>query len=196
MDLVERQAEIVWRDPPCETPLCCSRCGSGSKHKTMLEARSGAGPIKAYPRPGAKLKNGSATGLKGSGLQNKTFHCQICDVHVNSEIQLKQVATQLESQAWWWWVTRVVIISSFIFRWSLTLTFYFIVKANWKKQQGHSCIPKKIIFWVLQGLFVGDRVRRSIHSFIHSPFICLFVVVAAHLQQEAQGQSGGETQQT
>uniref|UniRef100_A0A7N8YLN0 Zinc finger protein 385B n=1 Tax=Mastacembelus armatus TaxID=205130 RepID=A0A7N8YLN0_9TELE len=63
---------------------------AGSKHKTMLEARSGAGPIKAYPRPGAKLKNGSSTGLKGSGLQNKTFHCQICDVHVNSEIQLKQ----------------------------------------------------------------------------------------------------------
>uniref|UniRef100_A0A8D3BU68 C2H2-type domain-containing protein n=1 Tax=Scophthalmus maximus TaxID=52904 RepID=A0A8D3BU68_SCOMX len=63
---------------------------AGSKHKTMLEARSGAGPIKAYPRPGAKLKNISGTGLKGSGLQNKTFHCQICDVHVNSEIQLKQ----------------------------------------------------------------------------------------------------------
>ncbi|XP_069010431.1 zinc finger protein 385B isoform X2 [Embiotoca jacksoni] len=63
---------------------------AGSKHKTMLEARSGAGPIKAFPRPGAKLKNGSTSGLKGSGLQNKTFHCQICDVHVNSEIQLKQ----------------------------------------------------------------------------------------------------------
>lgn len=67
---------------------------AGSKHKTMLEARSGAGPIKAYPRPGAKLKNGSSSQLKGSGLQNKTFHCQICDVHVNSEIQLKQVETQ------------------------------------------------------------------------------------------------------
>ncbi|XP_036964499.1 zinc finger protein 385B isoform X1 [Acanthopagrus latus] len=63
---------------------------AGSKHKTMLEARSGAGPIKAYPRPGAKLKNGTTSTLKGSGLQNKTFHCQICDVHVNSEIQLKQ----------------------------------------------------------------------------------------------------------
>uniref|UniRef100_A0A3Q3XI10 C2H2-type domain-containing protein n=1 Tax=Mola mola TaxID=94237 RepID=A0A3Q3XI10_MOLML len=63
---------------------------AGSKHKTMLEARSGAGPIKAYPRPGTKLKNGAGSGLKGSGLQNKTFHCQICDVHVNSEIQLKQ----------------------------------------------------------------------------------------------------------
>ncbi|MEQ2209670.1 hypothetical protein XENOCAPTIV_002303, partial [Xenoophorus captivus] len=64
---------------------------AGTKHKTMLEARSGAGPIKAYPRPGAKLKNGSSSAVKGSGLQNKTFHCQICDVHVNSEIQLKQV---------------------------------------------------------------------------------------------------------
>uniref|UniRef100_G3NBK0 C2H2-type domain-containing protein n=1 Tax=Gasterosteus aculeatus TaxID=69293 RepID=G3NBK0_GASAC len=63
---------------------------AGSKHKTMLEARSGAGPIKAYPRAGAKLKSVSGTPLKGSGLQNKTFHCQICDVHVNSEIQLKQ----------------------------------------------------------------------------------------------------------
>ncbi|KAG7220355.1 hypothetical protein INR49_010191 [Caranx melampygus] len=42
------------------------------------------------PSAGAKLKNGSSSGLKGSGLQNKTFHCQICDVHVNSEIQLKQ----------------------------------------------------------------------------------------------------------
>ncbi|XP_060784937.1 zinc finger protein 385B isoform X3 [Neoarius graeffei] len=62
---------------------------TGSKHKTMLEARNGAGPIKAYPRPGSKLKM-QANVLKGSGLQNKTFHCEICDVHVNSEIQLKQ----------------------------------------------------------------------------------------------------------
>ncbi|KAJ8416936.1 hypothetical protein AAFF_G00328140 [Aldrovandia affinis] len=62
---------------------------TGTKHKTMLEARNGAGPIKAYPRPGSKLKV-QATTIKGSGLQNKTFHCEICDVHVNSEIQLKQ----------------------------------------------------------------------------------------------------------
>uniref|UniRef100_A0A8C2XH11 Zinc finger protein 385B n=1 Tax=Cyclopterus lumpus TaxID=8103 RepID=A0A8C2XH11_CYCLU len=63
---------------------------AGSKHKTMLEARSGAGPIKAYPRAGTRLKNAGGSALKGSGLQNKTFHCQICDVHVNSEVQLKQ----------------------------------------------------------------------------------------------------------
>ncbi|MBN3321547.1 Z385D protein, partial [Atractosteus spatula] len=65
---------------------CICEC---SKHKTMLEARNGAGPIKAYPRPGSKLKVQTAV-VKGSGLQNKTFHCEICDVHVNSEIQLKQ----------------------------------------------------------------------------------------------------------
>uniref|UniRef100_A0A671S9M8 Zinc finger protein 385B n=1 Tax=Sinocyclocheilus anshuiensis TaxID=1608454 RepID=A0A671S9M8_9TELE len=63
---------------------------TGSKHKTMLEARNGAGPIKSYPRPGSKLKVQATQLNKGSGLQNKTFHCEICDVHVNSEIQLKQ----------------------------------------------------------------------------------------------------------
>lgn len=77
----------------CLFKIMISALCTGSKHKTMLEARSGAGPIKAYPRPGAKLKNGSTSSIKGSGLQNKTFHCQICDVHVNSEIQLKQVET-------------------------------------------------------------------------------------------------------
>ncbi|KAK2532606.1 Znf385b [Columba livia] len=61
---------------------------TGSKHKTMVEAQNGAGPIKSYPRPGSRLK--VQNGSKGSGLQNKTFHCEICDVHVNSEIQLKQ----------------------------------------------------------------------------------------------------------
>ncbi|XP_075465039.1 zinc finger protein 385B isoform X2 [Ascaphus truei] len=61
---------------------------TGTKHKTMLEARNGAGPIKSYPRSGSRLK--LQNGCKGSGLQNKTFHCEICDVHVNSEIQLKQ----------------------------------------------------------------------------------------------------------
>lgn len=66
-----------------------SACPLGSKHKTMVEARNGAGPIKSYPRPGSRMK--VQNGSKGSGLQNKTFHCEICDVHVNSEIQLKQV---------------------------------------------------------------------------------------------------------
>ncbi|KAM4687923.1 zinc finger protein 385D isoform 2-T2 [Discoglossus pictus] len=61
---------------------------SGTKHKTMVEARNGSGAIKAFPRTGIK---GRGPITKGStGLQNKTFHCEVCDVHVNSETQLKQ----------------------------------------------------------------------------------------------------------
>ncbi|XP_049996530.1 zinc finger protein 385D isoform X2 [Alexandromys fortis] len=61
---------------------------SGTKHKTMLEARNGSGTIKAFPRAGMKGKGPVTKG--NTGLQNKTFHCEICDVHVNSETQLKQ----------------------------------------------------------------------------------------------------------
>ncbi|MBZ3870812.1 Zinc finger protein 385D [Sciurus carolinensis] len=60
----------------------------GTKHKTMLEARNGSGTIKAFPRAGVKGKGPVNKG--NTGLQNKTFHCEICDVHVNSETQLKQ----------------------------------------------------------------------------------------------------------
>ncbi|XP_045915458.1 zinc finger protein 385D-like isoform X1 [Micropterus dolomieu] len=62
---------------------------SGTKHKTMLEARSGDGAIKSFPRTGVKAKV-VAPPESSTGLQNKTFHCEICDVHVNSETQLKQ----------------------------------------------------------------------------------------------------------
>nr|KAF6311499.1 zinc finger protein 385D [Myotis myotis] len=61
---------------------------TGTKHKTMLEARNGSGTIKAFPRAGVKGKGPVNKG--NTGLQNKTFHCEICDVHVNSETQLKQ----------------------------------------------------------------------------------------------------------
>ncbi|KAG8585371.1 hypothetical protein GDO81_004998 [Engystomops pustulosus] len=60
----------------------------GTKHKTILEARSGLGPIKAYPRLGG-LTNGS-TGPSDSNTQERTFHCEICNVRVTSEGQLKQ----------------------------------------------------------------------------------------------------------
>ncbi|MCJ8745484.1 hypothetical protein PDJAM_G00130680 [Pangasius djambal] len=62
---------------------------SGTKHKTMLEARNGNGSIKSFPRPGVKNKLLSPSAAS-MGLQNKTFHCETCDVHVNSETQLKQ----------------------------------------------------------------------------------------------------------
>lgn len=64
---------------------------TGTKHKTMLEARNGNGSIKSYPRPGVKSKLAPpAAPAASTGLQNKTFHCETCDVHVNSETQLKQ----------------------------------------------------------------------------------------------------------
>lgn len=57
----------------------------------MLEARTGVGSIKSFPRPGVKSKLAVTTVKSTTGLQNKTFHCETCDVHVNSETQLKQV---------------------------------------------------------------------------------------------------------
>ncbi|XP_034730556.1 zinc finger protein 385D [Etheostoma cragini] len=62
---------------------------SGTKHKTMLEARTGVGSIKSFPRSGVKSKLATTT-KSTTGLQNKTFYCETCDVHVNSETQLKQ----------------------------------------------------------------------------------------------------------
>ncbi|XP_056276952.1 zinc finger protein 385D-like [Pseudoliparis swirei] len=61
----------------------------GTKHKTMLQARSGEGAIKSFPRTGIKAKLVEPS-ESPTGLQNKTFHCEICDVHVNSDTQLKQ----------------------------------------------------------------------------------------------------------
>ncbi|XP_037641486.1 zinc finger protein 385D isoform X2 [Sebastes umbrosus] len=63
---------------------------SGTKHKTMLEARTGVGSIKSFPRPGVKSKLAVTATKSTTGLQNKTFYCETCDVHVNSETQLKQ----------------------------------------------------------------------------------------------------------
>uniref|UniRef100_A0A8D2J297 Zinc finger protein 385A n=1 Tax=Varanus komodoensis TaxID=61221 RepID=A0A8D2J297_VARKO len=60
----------------------------GTKHKTILEARSGLGPIKAYPRLSPTA--GGEPGSQDPSAQERTFHCEICNVKVNSEIQLKQ----------------------------------------------------------------------------------------------------------
>uniref|UniRef100_A0A670HQY1 Zinc finger protein 385A n=1 Tax=Podarcis muralis TaxID=64176 RepID=A0A670HQY1_PODMU len=60
----------------------------GTKHKTILEARSGLGPIKAYPR--LSPTTGGEPGSQDPSAQERTFHCEICNVKVNSEIQLKQ----------------------------------------------------------------------------------------------------------
>ncbi len=65
---------------------------SGTKHKTILEARSGLGPIKAYPRLGPKPSGEQGGGDTDPNTQERTFHCEICNVRVNSELQLKQVS--------------------------------------------------------------------------------------------------------
>ncbi|XP_008318227.1 zinc finger protein 385A-like isoform X2 [Cynoglossus semilaevis] len=63
----------------------------GTKHKTILEARSGLGPIKAYPRLGLKPSPDQGGELSSDpNTQERTFHCEICNVRVNSELQLKQ----------------------------------------------------------------------------------------------------------
>lgn len=49
------------------------------------------GPIKAYPRLGPKPSGEQAGGPVDPNTQERTFHCEICNVRVNSELQLKQV---------------------------------------------------------------------------------------------------------
>lgn len=74
-------------------------CLLGTKHKTILEARSGLGPIKAYPRLGPKPSGEQGGGATDPNTQERTFHCEICNVRVNSELQLKQVREQEEAGA-------------------------------------------------------------------------------------------------
>uniref|UniRef100_A0A3Q3QW28 C2H2-type domain-containing protein n=1 Tax=Monopterus albus TaxID=43700 RepID=A0A3Q3QW28_MONAL len=63
----------------------------GTKHKTILEARSGLGPIKSYPRLGPKPSpEQGGEPSSDPNTQERTFHCEICNVRVNSELQLKQ----------------------------------------------------------------------------------------------------------
>uniref|UniRef100_A0A3B3Y8F8 C2H2-type domain-containing protein n=1 Tax=Poecilia mexicana TaxID=48701 RepID=A0A3B3Y8F8_9TELE len=98
----ETDTETETEEEKARRLLYCSLCkvavnsasqldahNTGTKHKTMLEARSGVGSIKSFPRPGVKSKLASSS-KSSTGLQNKTFYCETCDVHVNSETQLKQ----------------------------------------------------------------------------------------------------------
>ncbi|XP_056294627.1 zinc finger protein 385A-like [Pseudoliparis swirei] len=63
----------------------------GTKHKTILEARSGLGPIKVYPRLSPKPSSEQGGELSSDpNTQERTFHCEICNVRVISELQLKQ----------------------------------------------------------------------------------------------------------
>ncbi|KAG9474215.1 hypothetical protein GDO78_004494 [Eleutherodactylus coqui] len=64
---------------------------AGAKHKSILEGQSThsrRGRGKALSRASRKPKRiGNKTSI---GIQNKAFHCPVCEIHVNSETQLKQ----------------------------------------------------------------------------------------------------------
>ncbi|KAM9310220.1 zinc finger protein 385D isoform 2-T2 [Pholidichthys leucotaenia] len=98
----ETETDMETEEEKARRLLYCSLCkvavnsasqleahNSGTKHKTMLEARSGVGSIKSFPRAGVKSKLAMPS-KSSTGLQNKTFYCETCEVHVNSETQLKQ----------------------------------------------------------------------------------------------------------
>lgn len=74
--------------------MSLSLCHPGAKHKSMLEGHSTQvrrGRGKLLSQAGHKSKR---IGNKGSiNIQNKAFHCQVCEIYVNSETQLKQVRT-------------------------------------------------------------------------------------------------------
>ncbi|XP_041121442.1 zinc finger protein 385C-like isoform X2 [Polyodon spathula] len=64
---------------------------SGAKHKSMLEgqgSQSGKRIKVLLPRAACKTKQ---IGNKGSvGIQKKAFHCEVCEIYLNSDTQLKQ----------------------------------------------------------------------------------------------------------
>ncbi|XP_061432637.1 zinc finger protein 385D-like [Lethenteron reissneri] len=78
----------------------------GAKHKVMMEVQSGGGTIRACMRPaggrggggrgggGAGPEGGGGAGPGGGVVQlTRAFRCELCDVVVNSESQLKQHVT-------------------------------------------------------------------------------------------------------
>uniref|UniRef100_A0A667YJS0 Zinc finger protein 385C n=1 Tax=Myripristis murdjan TaxID=586833 RepID=A0A667YJS0_9TELE len=69
---------------------------SGSKHKQMLDGQNGSQSqrrvkIMSSPRPTCRTKQrmGSKSRV-GFGVSSQPFHCELCQLSVNSETQLKQ----------------------------------------------------------------------------------------------------------
>ncbi|XP_029485447.1 zinc finger protein 385B-like [Oncorhynchus nerka] len=97
------------KSPPAKQHLHCPMCKitvnsssqleahySGSKHKQMLEGQVGAqarrrGKVMSLPRPTCRSKQAiSSKARVGVALASQPFHCEMCEVSVNSETQLKQ----------------------------------------------------------------------------------------------------------
>ncbi|XP_038846635.1 zinc finger protein 385C-like [Salvelinus namaycush] len=95
------------KSPPTKQHLHCPMCKitvnsssqleahySGSKHKQMLEGQAGAqarrrGKVMSLPRPTCRSKQAISSKARVS-LASQPFHCEMCEVSVNSETQLKQ----------------------------------------------------------------------------------------------------------
>ncbi|KAG8008681.1 hypothetical protein GBF38_010268, partial [Nibea albiflora] len=69
---------------------------SGSKHKQMLDGQSSSQPqrrvkIVSSPRPTCRIKQRMGNKTRAVvGVSSQPFHCEMCQVSVNSETQLKQ----------------------------------------------------------------------------------------------------------
>ncbi|XP_072550284.1 zinc finger protein 385D isoform X3 [Salminus brasiliensis] len=90
----ERERDRGRKSAPEPLPALLEACtmeGSRTKHKLMLEGQS------VLPRRRGKALSSRATckskrlANKGSmGVANKSFQCEVCEIHVNSETQLSQ----------------------------------------------------------------------------------------------------------
>lgn len=77
------------------TPLCLDE--SGSRHKQMLDGRCSnqsqcRAKMTSSPRPTCRIKQRMGSKTRAVvGVSGRPFHCEMCQVSVNSETQLKQV---------------------------------------------------------------------------------------------------------
>ncbi|XP_010898107.2 zinc finger protein 385B isoform X1 [Esox lucius] len=101
----EGETEAVKKSPPAKQNLHCPVCKvtvnsssqleahyRGSKHKQMLEGQACAqvrrrGKLMSSPRSTCRTKQPPGSGV---GVTSQPFHCKMCEVSVNSEMQLKQ----------------------------------------------------------------------------------------------------------
>lgn len=76
-------------------PFCLRE--PGSKHKQMLDGRNSSQSqcrvkMTSSPRPTCRIKQRMGSKTRAVvGVSSQPFHCEMCQVSVNSETQLKQV---------------------------------------------------------------------------------------------------------
>ncbi|XP_031698970.1 zinc finger protein 385C-like isoform X2 [Anarrhichthys ocellatus] len=94
--------------PTCKVTLNSSsqlesHC-SGSKHKQMLDGHNSSQSqrrvkMTSSPRPTSRIKQRMSNKTRAVvGVSSQPFHCELCQVSVNSETQLKQTKLALQKQ--------------------------------------------------------------------------------------------------